>query len=81
MCRDGALLSLPATHSLFGVLSNGCPPVSCFPLQVPFQLAPQPRVHRASWNPEGFPGPGCWESRKGNGRGCGGWAERTPALS
>lgn len=81
MCQDGALLLLPGTHSLFCVFSNGCPPFSCFPLQVPFQLAPQPRVDRASWTPEGFPGPGCWESRKGNGRGCGGWAERTRALS
>lgn len=76
-----SLLFLPATHSLFYVLGNGCPLLTRFPLQVPFQLAPQPRVDRPSWNSRGFPGPGCWESREGNGRECGERAERTPALS
>lgn len=64
--------SPPLTPShMLHVLSKRCSSLTCFPLQVPFQLAPQPRIKRASWNPEGFLGLGCWECWKGNGMGCG----------
>lgn len=61
-------LFLPATHSLFYVLSNRCPPLVCFPLQVPFQRAPQPRADRTCLAQAiGNPG-GEWEGMCAMGR-------------